>query len=122
VDDDIVPVPCAGGGAQYCVAGRFSACPTRCEACVPGSERVCFKSYCTFWAVEKCAADGRSFSACRERLVPDECHDIALKYKDSVELEQCCLDHGYCCRDDHDLDHDGQIGEMIGRCEEVSCI
>jgi hypothetical protein len=121
VDNDLAPVPCAGGGAQYCVAGRFSACPTRCEACVPGSERVCFKSYCTYWAVEKCAADGRAFGACRERRAPDECMDIALKHKDSVELEQCCIDQGYCCRDDHDLDHDGVIGEMIGRCEEVSC-
>jgi hypothetical protein len=122
VDEELAPVPCAAGGAQYCVAGRLSACPTRCEACVPGSERVCFHSYCTYWAVEKCTADGRSFGTCRERTVPTECEDVANRHKDSPELEQCCLDQGYCCRDDHDLDHDGNRGEMLGRCDEVSCV
>jgi hypothetical protein len=122
VDENITPLPCAAGGQQYCVAGRFSACPTRCDACIPGSERVCFHSYCTYWAVQTCSADGQSFSACREELVPPECEGVSSRFKSSRELEQCCLDNGYCCRDDHDIDGDGNRSEMLGRCDEVSCV
>jgi len=121
VDDGIAAIPCPGGGERFCVAGRFSACPTRCEACIPGSERVCFLSYCTYWAGQVCASDGRSFGACRERRLPPECKEIALKYKASPELERCCLDNGYCCRDEFDFDNDGNTGEMLGKCDEVSC-
>src|SRR5260221_1926550 len=117
VDEGIVPIPCAGGGEQYCVAGRYSACPTRCEVCIPGSERVCFHSYCTFWAKQICAADGRSFGVCREEQVPPECESVADRHKQSPELEQCCIDNGYCCRDEQDLDHDGDRNEMLGRCD-----
>lgn len=121
VDDGIAPVPCPGGGERYCVAGRMSACPTRCETCVPGSERVCFLSYCTYWAAQVCAADGRSFGVCRERSVPSECRSVAEQHKDSPELEQCCIDNGYCCRDEYDLDNDGNRSEMLGQCDDVSC-
>src|SRR5262249_42252651 len=107
VDDGIAPIPCPGGGERYCVAGRFSECPTRCETCIPGSERVCFLSYCTYWAAQTCTADGRSWGVCRERHVPSECSGVATKNKDSPELEQCCIDKGYCCRDEYDLNHDG---------------
>jgi hypothetical protein len=121
VDDGVPPIPCAGGGSQYCVAGGFSACPQRCETCIPGSERVCFLSYCTYWATQKCAADGRSFGTCRERHVPAACASASDRYKESPELEQCCIDHGYCCHDDYDLDRDGNTDEMLGSCDEVSC-
>jgi hypothetical protein len=121
VDDGVPPVPCSGGGQRYCVAGRLSACPSRCDACVPGSERVCFHSYCTFWAVQACTADGKSFGICRETRVPSECADVSDRYHESPELEQCCIDKGYCCHDEFDLDHDGNRSEMLGSCEEVSC-
>jgi hypothetical protein len=121
VDDGLPSIPCANGGEQDCVAGRYSACPTRCEACVPGSERVCFLSYCTYWATETCAADGRSFGSCKERHVPPECEGVSDQHKDSAELEQCCIDNGYCCHDEYDLDGDGNRGEMLGQCGEVSC-
>jgi hypothetical protein len=121
VDDGIASVPCSGGGQQYCVAGRLSACPTRCDACIPGSERVCFHSYCTFWAVQACTADGKSFGICREKRVPSECADVSDRYHESAQLEQCCIDNGYCCHDEFDLDHDGDRGEMLGTCDEVSC-
>lgn len=121
VDDGLPAIPCPGGGERYCVAGRYSACPVRCDVCVPGSERVCFLSYCTFWAVEKCTSDGRSFGACREEHVPPECEAVASAHKDSPELEQCCIDNGYCCHDEFDLDSDGNTREMLGSCAEVSC-
>jgi hypothetical protein len=121
IDDGIPPRPCAHGGQQYCVAGRLSACPSRCDACVPGSERICFHSYCTFWAAESCTADGKSFGACRERRVPPECAAVASAHQDSPELERCCIDNGYCCHDEFDLDGDGNRNEMLGTCDEVSC-
>jgi hypothetical protein len=121
VDDGIGAIPCPGGGQRFCVAGNFSRCPKRCETCIPGSERVCFLSYCTFWAGQVCASDGRSFGVCRERHLPPECDAIATKYKASPELERCCLDNGYCCRDEFDLDDDGNNAEMLGKCDEVSC-
>ena len=121
VDDGLPPIPCAGGGEQFCVAGRYSACPKRCETCIPGTERVCFLSYCTFWAAETCAADGRSFGTCEERHVPPECADVSSLHHDSAELEQCCVDNGYCCHDEYDLDGDGNRNEMLGRCDEVAC-
>ena len=121
VDDAIAPVPCNGGGNRYCVSGRFTTCPDRCDACVPGSERVCFHSYCTYWAVQACTADGKSFGACRERLVPAECASVADRYRESPELERCCIDNGYCCHDQFDLDQDGNRDEMLGTCDEVSC-
>lgn len=120
--DDVPPVPCPGGGERYCIAGRLSECPVRCEGCLPGSERVCFKSYCTYWGAQTCAADGRTFGVCREHGVPGECEDIAFEHKDSPELEQCCIDNGYCCLDSYDLDGDGDRQDMLGQCDEVMCI
>ena len=34
--DEVPPVPCPGGGERYCVAGRMSQCPRRCDVCIPG--------------------------------------------------------------------------------------
>jgi hypothetical protein len=119
--DDLPSVPCPGGGFRYCVGGKTSECPERCDVCLPGSERVCFTSFCTFWGTQTCAADGRGFGSCREISVPPECEDIALDHQRSRELEQCCLDNGYCCVDDFDLDHDGDTHDLVGQCSEVSC-
>jgi hypothetical protein len=120
-DEDIVPIPCPGGGSRYCVAARMSECPRRCEECLPGSRRVCYVSFCYFWGTQTCAADGRSFGLCREGRPPPECAQIAEEKRKSPELEQCCLDNGYCCLDDFDLDNDGDRTEMLGRCEGVVC-
>jgi hypothetical protein len=99
----------------------MSQCPRRCDVCIPGSERVCFLSYCKFWASQSCTADGRSFGGCREQDPPPECRKIASDKQYSRELEQCCVDNGYCCLDEFDLDRDGDRGEMIGNCEEILC-
>jgi hypothetical protein len=119
--DDLPPVPCAAGGLQYCVAGKQSACPDRCETCVPGSERICFVSYCTFWGVQTCAADGRGFGPCREEHAPPPCSRYAQRRDDLKQLEQCCVQQGYCCVDAEDIDKDGDRREMLGRCDEVVC-
>ena len=121
VDEGLASIPCPGGGSRYCVGGKMSACPRRCERCLPGSEQVCFVTYCTYWGIQTCTADGRSFSRCEEIRVPRECEDVAENHRNSPELEQCCLDHGYCCVDEHDLDHDGNRSELLGRCDEVLC-
>jgi len=121
VDDGLPPIACAGGGSSYCIAGKMSECPRRCEVCLPGSERICFISYCTYWGAQSCAADGRSFGPCHEEMVPHECAKIVDTKKRSRELEQCCLDSGYCCKDEFDLDGDGDHAEMLGRCESVAC-
>jgi hypothetical protein len=120
--DELPGVPCPGGSARYCIAGRLSECPRSCETCVPGSERVCFLSYCTFWALQTCTADGRGFSACREETVPHECrYAIRGTTRKTRELEECCLANGYCCMDDFDIDEDGITREMIGQCDDVRC-
>lgn len=121
VDDGLDALPCAGGGARYCVAGRYSECPRRCDVCVPGSERICFVSFCEYWGVQTCAADGRGFGACREAKPPGDCKAVAKAHQDSRELEQCCIDAGYCCIDRYDLDHDGVRGDHLGACEDVTC-
>jgi hypothetical protein len=121
VDEDQAAIPCPNGGERYCVAGRLSECPRVCDVCRPGSRRVCFISYCTYWGAQTCAADGRSFGLCRESPVPPECEGVAKSKKKSPELERCCLDNGYCCRDEYDLDGDGDRGEMLGRCGAVTC-
>jgi hypothetical protein len=119
--DDLPAEACAGGGFRLCVAGRMSECPRRCDVCVPGSVRMCQNSFCTFWGEQQCAADGQGFGRCRETDPPPECAGIARQHQDSVELEQCCLDNGYCCLDEHDLDNDGNRGEMLGACGDVTC-
>jgi hypothetical protein len=119
--DEIAPIPCPGGGSRYCVGGRMSECPKRCDVCVPGSFRICFTSYCTFWGEQTCASDGRGFGPCVEEKVPRGCEEISSEFQKSPELEQCCIDQGYCCMDDFDLDGDGDRRELLGRCEEVSC-
>jgi hypothetical protein len=119
--DEVAPEPCEGGGSRLCVAGRMSECPRRCEVCVPGTERVCFLNYCTFWGVQQCAADGRTFGPCREQRAPPECLDLALEMRDSPELEQCCIDNGHCCVDRHDLDGDGDRREPLGACDALTC-
>lgn len=122
VDDGIAAVPCEGGGQSYCVAGHMSQCPKRCEACIPGSERVCFLSYCRYWGTQTCAADGRGFGYCKEGSPPAACKSVASSDQDSPALEQCCLDAGACCVDTYDLDHDGNTSEMLGQCDDVKCV
>jgi hypothetical protein len=119
--DDLPGQACPGGGFRYCVAGRLSECPRSCEACVPGSLRICQNSYCTFWGEQECAADGQGFGPCREGRPPPGCEGVARREHASPELEQCCIDEGYCCLDSHDLDHDGNRREMLGACEGVRC-
>ena len=121
IDEDLPPIPCPNGGNRYCVAGRTSECPRVCEVCRPGSRRVCFISYCTYWGAQTCASDGRSFGLCRESPVPPECEAIAKGKKRSPELERCCIDNGYCCLDEYDLDGDGDRAELLGRCGAVTC-
>ena len=119
--DEVPSIPCEGGGAQYCVAGAYSLCPDRCEVCIPGAERVCFNSYCKYWGQQTCAADGKGYGKCKENEPPPERKSIAKDKQYSKELEQCCVDNGYCCVDDFDLDEDGNSSEMIGQCEDVLC-
>jgi hypothetical protein len=121
VVDEVPAEACQGGGFRYCIAGTMSECPRRCEVCVPGGVRVCQNSYCTFWGEQECAGDGQGFGSCRERRVPPECDATARKHQSSPELEQCCLDNGYCCLDMHDLDGDGNRSEMLGNCSQVRC-
>ena len=70
---------------------------------------------------QECAADGQGFGPCRERHPPPRCDGIARRERASPELEQCCIDDGYCCLDQHDLDHDGNRGDMLGACDGVRC-
>jgi hypothetical protein len=119
--DDLPAEPCDGGGFQFCVAGRLSECPRRCDVCVPGSVRVCQNSFCSFWGEQECAADGQGFGNCREAKPPPECAGVAEKNKNSRQLEQCCIDNGYCCLDVHDLNGNGDRREMLGACEDIAC-
>ncbi len=121
VDDGIPAVACPGGGQSYCVAGHMSKCPKRCDVCVPGSQRVCYLSYCRYWGVQTCTADGRSFGLCQEQEPPPECKSIADAEHGSRALEQCCVDNGYCCVDTYDLNHNGNEKELLGACDEVKC-
>jgi len=115
------PIPCPGGGFEYCVAGAYSACPRRCDLCVPGSQQVCFLTYCHAWGVQTCAADGQSFGYCQEQSPPTQCASIADQDQVSVALEQCCIDNGYCCADAFDLNGNGMKGDPIGQCSQVAC-
>jgi hypothetical protein len=122
VDEGIAPVPCPDGGNRICVAGQLSECPKRCEACVPGGQRICFVPFCTFWGRQICAPDGRAFGGCIEsKSAPSECAAIARSKQRSAELEKCCLENGYCCLDEFDLDGDGNRSEMLGKCAGVQC-
>jgi hypothetical protein len=121
VVDEIAPEPCPDGGFSYCIAGTMSACPRRCEVCVPGGVRICQNSFCTFWGEQECTGDGQGFGSCREREVPPECASVAKKHKNSPELERCCLANGYCCLDMWDLDGDGSRSDLLGNCEQVRC-
>ena len=121
VDDGLPPIPCSGGGSRFCVAGAYSACPKSCEVCVPGSSVVCYQTICTHWGFQTCASDGRSFGRCTEAQVPSDCKTIAEQASPGPELEQCCLDAGYCCLDSYDLDNDGDRTEMLGQCGAVAC-
>ena len=54
-------------------------------------------------------------------MVPPECKPIVDKGMRTADLEQCCLDHGYCCLDEFDLNQNGDRTEMLGQCEAVAC-
>jgi hypothetical protein len=91
--------------------------------CIPGQERVCFVSFCYFWGTQTCQGDGRSFGNCNEATRPPPgCEGVAKKHHNSPQLEQCCIDQGYCCLDQHDLDNDGDRTDHLGACEDVVCI
>jgi hypothetical protein len=121
IDDGLPPIPCPNGGERYCISGTYSECPRRCEVCVPGSQRECFTSFCTFWGTQSCASDGRSFGPCKESKVPAECQAITDMAKRSPDLERCCLAQGLCCLDEFDLNGNGDTTEMLGRCDSVTC-
>jgi hypothetical protein len=83
---------------------------------------VCFISYCSFWGLQTCASDGQSWGYCVEqRPVPPACANVARDKKHARETEQCCLDNGFCCLDEFDLDGDLDKTEMLGRCGDVLC-
>jgi hypothetical protein len=121
IDEAQPEIPCPNGGVRRCVGGTYSTCPVRCEVCIPKSERICFRTFCTYWGTQICSADGYTFGPCMEAPVPRECEKIAKDKMRSRELEMCCLANNYCCRDEYDLDGDGDTGEMLGRCEQVIC-
>jgi len=121
VDEDQPSIPCPNGGSRFCVAGRYSECPRRCDVCVPGSKRTCITTFCTFWGNQTCADDGHSFGACKETPAPEVCRKIADRMMRSAELEQCCIDNNFCCVDEFDLNKNGDTTEMLGRCEAVVC-
>jgi hypothetical protein len=118
---DKPPVPCPGGGFEYCVAGHYSECPKRCAACVPGSTRVCFITYCKSWGVQTCASDGLSFGVCEESSPPAQCGSTADSDKASPALEQCCIDSGNCCQDLYDLNGNGDTSDQVGNCTGTTC-
>jgi hypothetical protein len=78
-------------------------------------------AYCKYWGLQTCASDGRSFGYCVESPAPSACASIADTQHDSPALEQCCIDQGYCCKDDFDLNHDGNTNDFLGRCDGVTC-
>jgi hypothetical protein len=125
IDDGLAPESCEGGGAfRFCVGGVLSACPRVCEACRPGSTRVCFTTYCTRWGHESCSADGLAWGSCAEDDAPVECRgeeDTWDAADDSPATEQCCIDRGDCCKDHWDLDGDGDTSESVGACDRVTC-
>jgi hypothetical protein len=121
VDDAIAPIPCPGGGKRLCISGAFSECPRSCHVCVPGSKRTCITSFCTFWGSQQCAKDGMSFGDCRESTPPPECAGVASRMMRSRELEECCINSGYCCVDEFDLNENNNTTEMLGRCESITC-
>ncbi len=121
VDDGLPPIPCPNGGSRYCVSGAYSECPRRCEVCVPGSERECFTTFCSFWGTEACASDGRSFGPCKEAIPPADCQAVTDTGNYTSDLEKCCIAQGLCCLDEFDLNGNGDTKEMLGRCDSVMC-
>ncbi len=115
------PIPCPGGGSQYCVAGHYSECPKRCAVCVPGSTRICFIAYCKSWGVQTCTTDGLSFGYCQEGSPPSQCESVADESRQSPALEQCCIDSGNCCQDLFDLNGNGSTSDQVGNCSGTTC-
>jgi len=122
IDDGLPAIPCPNGnGYRQCIGGAYSDCPRRCQVCVPGSRRTCITSFCTFWGDQECAMDGMSFGRCVEATPPAACADVASKMQRSAALERCCLDNGYCCVDEFDLNGNHDTTEMLGNCGSIVC-
>jgi hypothetical protein len=121
IDEDQPSIPCPNGGDRFCVGGRYSECPRRCDVCVPGSKRTCITTFCTFWGSQECMPDGKGFHACKESQPPEACREVANRMMRSAALEQCCIDNNFCCVDEFDLNRNGDTTEMLGRCEAVVC-
>jgi hypothetical protein len=89
--------------------------------CIPGARRICDYSpiYCA-WGEQFCAADGLSWGPCAEITIPLECAPVETWY--SPMAEACCIDQGYCCQDQWDLDGDGDGWESLGNCVDIVCV
>ena len=72
-------------------------------------------------APRRAPTTGMSFGACKESHAARACREIANRMMRSPELEECCIDNGYCCVDEFDLNNNGDRTEMLGRCEAVMC-
>jgi hypothetical protein len=56
-----------------------------------------------------------------QKPVPSACANVARDKKHSRETEQCCIDNGFCCLDEFDLNSNSNKTEMLGRCGDVLC-
>jgi hypothetical protein len=124
IDDALAPEACETGGFRFCVGGALSACPRPCAVCRPGATRVCFPSFCSRWGHQTCEVDGLGWGPCVERPAPVECQgedDTWDAADDSPEAQECCMARGECCQDHWDLDGDGNAGESLGACDDVTC-
>jgi len=121
VDDGLLAIPCPNGGSRICLGGKLTECSKRCQICMAGSERTCITSFCTFWGSQTCNQDGMGFGSCKESQPPAVCKKIADKMMRSPELEKCCIENGFCCVDEFDLNGNGDTKEMLGRCDSIVC-
>ncbi|MCC7540257.1 MAG: hypothetical protein IT379_28820 [Deltaproteobacteria bacterium] len=122
-DEGVEVLPCPNGGESICIAGSYSACPRRCEVCVPASERICFISFCKIWGRQVCQADGFGWGGCSEEDPPSVCAGDGPfgAAPDGQVTHDCCVSLGLCCVDRWDGDRDGDTDEAFGACEATFC-